>query len=404
MQNSETVEIKGHIIDSNILPKVLDELVDSGVDYEILEFSVGKTHQDESSAQIKIWAESEEILEQALRRVHPYGAAPVDVADVATERAPSDGVLPDGFYSTTNLPTQIRIDGHWIEVEDTEMDCGVVVDPSGPSARTIPMNEVKQGQPVVVGRGGIRVVPLARPRGPKHFEFMSSDVSSEKPKELQVESVASEMRSVKDEGGMIIWVLGPAVIHTGSGPDLAKLVEAGWVQAVFSGNGFATHDIESNLYQTSLGVHLEEGITAERGHEHHIRAINKIRNSGSIAKAVEDGTLTGGVMFSLVSNKVPFVLGGSVRDDGPLPDTVTDILEAQKLMRQHSKGAGLCIVVASMLHGIATGNILPAEVPIVCVDINPSTVTKLMDRGSHQSIGLVTDVGLFIKELRRALT
>lgn len=399
---SETVDLHGHIIDSLILPKVLDELIEAGADYEILEFNVGKVHADASHARIRVWARDQATLETALRRIHPYGALPADTSDVELAEADIPGAFPPDFYSTTNLPTQVRRDGMWVEVENPEMDCGIVV--AGGRARTIPVSDVRGGDWIVTGRAGVRVTPLERPRGRRHdFEFMTSSVSSEKPKDLQVQTVAEEMRRVRAAGGKILWVLGPAVIHTGSGPDLAALVSSGWVNVLFAGNGFAVHDIESALFGTSLGVYLHEGTSAERGHEHHIRAINAIRRSGSIANAVASGTLSTGVMHELVINDIPYVLGGSVRDDGPLPDTITDIVETQRRMRELSTGIGLALVVASMLHGIATGNILPASVPIICVDINPATVTKLLDRGSIQSAGLVTDVGLFVKQLRAAL-
>lgn len=400
--HTETVEIEGHIIDSLLLPKVLDELIEAGADYEIVEFRIGKSHEDPSHARIKVWAPDEGTLDLALRRVHPFGAAPVDAEDARLDPADRDGAFPDGFYSTTNLPTQLRIAGRWVEVENPEMDCGIVVEDG--RAESVPMADVREGQMVVMGRSGIRVTPLERPRGRGHdFEFMASSVSAEKPKELQIVRVANEMRRVRADGRRILWVVGPAVIHTGSGADLSALVAAGWVNVLFAGNGFAAHDVEAAIFGTSLGVYLQEGTSAERGHEHHIRAINAVRRSGSIAAAVEDGTITGGVMYHLVNHLVPFVLGGSVRDDGPLPDTVTDVVEAQRRMRSLIPGVGLALFVASMLHGIAAGNLLPASVPIVCVDINPATVTKLLDRGSTQSAGLVTDVGLFVKELRNLL-
>lgn len=400
----ESVEIHGHIIDSLILPKILDELVEVGADWEFVEFKVGRGHQDPSYARIDIWTDDEQKLERVLAHIHQHGAVPVDVGVAVLKEVDIEGAFPEDFYSTTNFSTQVKLDGHWISVEHPEMDCGIVVE--GGRAFTVPVADVKKGQMVVTGRSGIRVMPPERPRGQREleFEFMGSSVSSEKPKELQVQRVADQMRSVKKQGKKILWVLGPAVIHTGSGPDVGELVALGWVDVLFAGNGFAAHDIESALFRTSLGIYLKEGLSAEGGHEHHIRAINVVRRSGSIAKAVEDGVVTEGVMYHLVKHGIPYVLGGSVRDDGPLPDTLTDMLETQARMRELIDGVGLTIVVATMLHGIATGNILPASVPIVCVDINPSTVTKLLDRGSHQSAGLVTDVGLFIGQLRNELS
>ena len=400
-RHSDTVEITGHIIDSLILPKILDEIVDAGAEYEVLEFSIGKTHTDPSYARIQLWASSEEILEELVGRLNRHGASAVQTGEATLVAADMDGAFPPDFYSTTNLSTQVRIDGRWISVENPEMDCGIVVEDG--RAFTIPMSDVVKGQMIVTGHPGIKVNPLERPREQGLFEFMASDVSAEKPKELQVERVADQIRRVREAGRKILWVVGPALIHTGSGPELSRLVEGGWVDVLFAGNGFATHDIESNLYGTSLGIHLHEGAPVEAGHEHHIRAINAIRRAGSIKAAVEQGLVKGGVMHSLVRNDIPYVLGGSVRDDGPLPDTITDVIDAQRQMRAHVKDVGIAVMVASMLHGIATGNILPGAAQIVCVDINPATVTKLADRGSMQSVGLVTDVGLFVKELAALL-
>lgn len=400
-QHTETVEIRGHIIDSRILPKILDEIIELGGDYEVVDFQIGKTHGDPSFARIRLWASDDQALEQMLRRLQRHGAVPADVADAVLVAADIDGAFPEGFYSTTNLSTEVRVDGRWIPVAGAEMDCGIAVENG--RARTIPMLDVRKGQMIVTGRSGIRVKPLEKPRGAGAFEFMSSAVSSEKPKELQVGRIAAEMRRVRSNGGKLVWVVGPALVHTGAGPALAALVEHGWVDVLFTGNGFAAHDIESNLFGTSLGVDLHAGTSDQAGHEHHLRAINTVRRAGSIHEAVEQGIVTGGVMYQLVRKEIPFVLGGSVRDDGPLPDTITEVMEAQRRMRSLVGDAGMAIIVASMLHGIATGNILPATIPLVCVDIDPSTVTKLLDRGSIQSLGLVTDVGLFVKELAEIL-
>jgi lysine-ketoglutarate reductase/saccharopine dehydrogenase-like protein (TIGR00300 family) len=314
-----------------------------------------------------------------------------------------DGALPEGFYSTTNLPTDVRVAGSWIPVDNAEMDCAIVVDDA--TARTVPMGDVRRGDLVVCGHDGIRVHPLERPRDPDEqpFGFMSSAVSSEKPQWLLVQRIAHAARRTKADGKKVLWVLGPAVVHTGSIDDFAWMVRNGWVDVVFAGNALATHDVEASMFGTSLGVKLAEGIPAEHGHEHHIRALNAVRRAGSIRTAVESGLIRHGVMYELVTNDVPFVLAGSVRDDGPMPDVVTDMLEAQRRMRAHVPGLGLAIMVSTMLHSIATGNMLPATVTTVCVDINPAAVTKLMDRGSHQSVGMVTDVGLFLRQLREAL-
>lgn len=395
--HSETIEIRGHIIDSFVLPKIFDEVVEMRGEFKVLEFTIGRTHDEPSHARIQVSTPDQASLEELLRRLHRHGAVPVDTGEAVLVEADMDGAFPEDFYSTTNLPTDVRLGGHWIPVENPEMDCGIVVDDG--RAMTIPMSDVHKGQEIVTGRAGIKVKPLDRPRGQGAFEFMASDISSEKPKQLQVERVASQLQAARKAGKKILWVVGPALIHSGSGADLSRLVDDGWVDVLFAGNGFATHDIESHMFGTSLGINLHEGAPVEAGHEHHIRAINAVRRAGGIRPAVEKGLIGDGVMKRLVERNIPYVLGGSVRDDGPLPDTVTDIIEAQRQMRKHAEGVGLAIMVASMLHGIATGNILPAETQIVCVDINPATVTKLMDRGSLQSLGLVTDVGLFIKEL-----
>ena len=322
-----------------------------------------------------------------------------------------DGVFPDDFYSTTNLETQVRLGGHWVDVQQPEMDCGLVVTGEGPTARvqTIPVSDVRAGDRIVCGAAGVRVVlPTAAwsedGADAEVFEFMNSEVSSEKPQALLVRQIAEEMRATKAAGKRILWVAGPAVIHTGAAPAMVSLVEAGYVDVLFGGNAIATHDIESSLYGTSLGVDLTKGRGVEHGHEHHIRAINQIRRAGSIAAAVEQGVLTGGVMHALVQHGKAFVLVGSVRDDGPLPDVITDVIDGQRAMRAELSDVGFAIMVATMLHSVATGNLLPASVPLVCVDINPATVTKLADRGSSQARGVVTDIGLFLEQLAGELT
>ncbi|MFN2421757.1 MAG: TIGR00300 family protein [Gemmatimonadota bacterium] len=406
---TEVVTLEGHIIDSLILPKVLDEIVELGANYEIVDLRIGRSHQDESFAKIRVTAASEGEMAQLLDHLRNHGANPETVEDALLAIADIPGAFPPGFYSTTNLETEVRIEGKWLHVEHCEMDCGVVVDEE--RARTIAMSEVRPGMPIVVGGRGIRVTPLEKPRLHEGwaFEFMGSEVSSEKPKALLVERVAREMRSVRASGKRILWVVGPAVVHTGSGPDLCDLIRSGYVQALFAGNGVAAHDIESNVFGTSLGVHLEEGSAVEHGHEHHIRAINEVRRHGSFKAAIDSGMLSDGIVYHLVTRGVEYLFGGSVRDDGPLPEVVTDMLEVQRKLRAMIWGRqgedliGLCIVAGTMLHGIATGNCLPASVPLISIDIQPATATKLMDRGSWQSLGIITDVGLFLRELAARL-
>jgi lysine-ketoglutarate reductase/saccharopine dehydrogenase-like protein (TIGR00300 family) len=400
VMETEAVELRGHIIDSLILPKVLDEIVEAGAEYRILAFEVGKTHDDPSYCSIEITA-PRGVLDRLLGRLADLGASPPETGDAMLTEADRDGVFPDGFYSTTNLPTHVRVGGTWLGVSNPEMDCAIVVRDG--HARTVPMSEVRAGDPVVCGHAGIKVSPLEKPRTGQAFGFMSSEVSSEKPQGLMVQRVAELARRVRADGRKILWVLGPAVVHTGSIEAFCALVRDGWVNVVFAGNALATHDSEAAMFGTSLGVSLAEGIPTEHGHEHHIRAINAVRRAGSFKAAVSDGLLRDGIMYHLVTHGVDYVLGGSVRDDGPMPEVITDVLEVQRQMRARLDGLGMAIMVSTMLHSIATGNILPAAVPIVCVDINPAAVTKLVDRGSIQSVGMVTDVGLFLRQLASTL-
>jgi lysine-ketoglutarate reductase/saccharopine dehydrogenase-like protein (TIGR00300 family) len=400
---TETVEITGHLMDSGVLARVLDDVLDYGGDYTVDRIDLGKAHEDESHAVIVVGADSAEQLSRILMRLQVHGVNQVDPGEAVTEPAPADGVFPETFYSTTNLETVVRLGGQWVPVEQPEMDCGLLV--SGARVRTIPVSDVKAGDDIVCGAAGVRVVLAQREHKAVEgeFEFMTSTVSSEKPQALLVRQIADRMREVKGDGGRILWVAGPAVVHTGASTPMVSLVENGWVDVLFSGNALATHDIESALFGTSLGVDLSLGVGIAHGHEHHIRAINTIRGAGSIKQAVDEGVLTGGVMHAMVRTGKPFVLVGSVRDDGPLPDVYTDVIEGQRAMRAQLPGVGFAIMVATMLHSIATGNILPASVPLIAVDINPATVTKLADRGSAQAVGIVTDIGLFLEQLAQEL-
>jgi lysine-ketoglutarate reductase/saccharopine dehydrogenase-like protein (TIGR00300 family) len=395
---SETVEVRGHLIDSGVLSRVLDDILEYGGDYSIDRFEVGKSPVDESYARLTVKSDGDEDLGRIVMRLQTHGVNLTDPGQAVLRTVEADGVFPDDFYSTTNLETVVRLEGHWVPVENPEMDCGIVV--TGDRARTIAVSDVKAGDQLVCGASGIKVVPLpAIDRSVGGFEFMKSDVSSEKPQALLVRQIAQQMRDVKADGKKVLWVGGPAVVHTGAAPAMVSLVEAGYVDVLFAGNALATHDIEAALFGTSLGVDLQQGRGVEHGHEHHIRAINQIRKAGSIANAVETGVLTSGVMHALVTHGKEFVLVGSVRDDGPLPDVYTDVIDGQRAMRAGLKDVGFAIMVATMLHSVATGNILPASVPLVCVDINPATVTKLADRGSAQARGIVTDIGLFLEQL-----
>ena len=400
---SEVVRVSGHIIDSLILPKILDEIMDLEGTFEILELAVGKRKTDTSTARLRIHARSPHRLRTILGRLARLGATPIDAKDARVLRAKKDGVFPAPFYSTTNLPTEVRYRGRWRPVRDIEMDCGITIAPRTGEARCTPMHVISKGDWVVCGSEGVRVSPLQRARSPEVFQFMGSAVSSEKPKLQLIERLARELRAMKRSGKKILVVAGPAVVHTGSGPYLERLILGGYVNALFAGNGLATHDIESALYGTSLGVRLDRGTPTRDGHDHHMRAINTIRNLGGIRQAVRRRVLTRGIMHACIVHRVPFVLAGSVRDDGPLPDVITDTLRAQELMRQHVRGVGVALMLASTLHAIATGNMLPATVKTVCVDINPAVVTKLSDRGTFQGIGIVSDTESFLRELTRAL-
>jgi lysine-ketoglutarate reductase/saccharopine dehydrogenase-like protein (TIGR00300 family) len=409
--HSATVTLTGHLMDTGILARVLDDVLEYGGDYRIDRLDLGRQHPDESRALIEISADEADRLDRILMRVQIHGANAVDPGTATTRPAPADGVFPEDFYSTTNLETLVRLDREWLRVRQPEMDCGLVVTEEDGEAgsrvivRTVPVSDVQAGDAVVCGAHGVRVeLPPQPPRGAEDdFGFMSSSVSSEKPQALLVRQIAERMREVKAAGQRILWVGGPAVVHTGASPAMVRLVRAGYVDVLFAGNALATHDIEAALFGTSLGVDLAKGSGVPHGHEHHIRAINRIRASGSIAAAVESGVLTGGVMHAMVEAGKPFVLVGSVRDDGPLPDVYTDVIEGQRAMRAQLPEVGFAIMVATMLHSIATGNMLPASVPLVSVDINPATVTKLADRGSAQAMGIITDIGLFLEQLAREL-
>jgi lysine-ketoglutarate reductase/saccharopine dehydrogenase-like protein (TIGR00300 family) len=406
-QATETVEIEGHIIDSLILAKVMDLVLAAGADYEVQSVHIGKTNRDISRARIQISAPSDEVLGPLLSQLQAHGANRVVQGDAELVAADTDGVLPAGFYATTNLPTWVRVSGRWVSVVNPEMDCAIVVRARGgahETVRTVPMHRVRSGDRVVVGTDGVRVEAPARPRGAGPFEFMTSEVSSEKPKAVVVAEVADRIRREKTEsGGKVLAVCEPAVIHTGAGADLARLVRGGWIDIVFTGNGFAAHDIEANVMGTSLGVSMGGGIPANGGHANHLRVINEVRRYGSIAAAVEAGYVDGGVMYECVRRGVPFVLAGSLRDDGPLPDVYRDVVEAADAMRYLVPGVSVALMLASTLHAIAAGNLLPAGVETFCVDINQAVVTKLADRGSHQALGIVTDVGLFVRQLAEQL-
>ncbi|MFH1023369.1 MAG: TIGR00300 family protein [Planctomycetota bacterium] len=400
---SETVELHGHIIDSLTLPKVLDEIMAEGGEFGLEHVRIGHKRSDASYARVRITAPDQTTLDEILRDVKKHGAHLLSEEDAVLSPAPRDGVFPLGFYCTTNLETQVRIAGKWVPVRNIEMDCAIRVDPRRGTVGTVPMARVRRGDRVVVGHGGVRVTPLERDSNPDVFQFMGSQVSSEHPKGLVIRRIAGQIREARKRHQRVLVVGGPAIVHTGAHIHLAEIVRRGWVDVLFGGNALATHDIEHALYGTSLGVNLAAGVPTEEGHENHLRAINEIRLAGGIRAAIKKGILKRGLMHACFTRGVDVVLAGSIRDDGPLPEVITDVLDAQDAMRMALKNVGVALMIATTLHAIATGNVLPASVRTVCVDMNPAVVTKLADRGSFQAVGLVTDAEGFLRELARHL-
>lgn len=400
----EDVEVAGHIIDSLLLPKILDAIMAHKGSFEIRQITVGQRRVDPSYALVQVQADTEEQLERILKAISDHGAVPVVATDCRLVAADIDGAFPEGFYSSTNQRTEVRVGGHWQPVALQEMDCGIVVDPQRRTAKCIPMLDVRVGQQLVVGHVGVRVFPEQRSRSKGGFEFMESAVSTEKPKRVAARQVAEWLVTTKRNGGKTLIVGGPAIVHTGSGGYLCELIRRGYIQRLFAGNALATHDIEQSLYGTSLGVHLDRGDIMPAGHEHHLRTINTIRRCGGIRPAVEQGLLKSGIMYECVKHDVDYLLAGSIRDDGPLTDVITDSVVAQGMMRDRIRDVTFCLMLSTMLHSVAVGNLLPAWVQVVCVDINPSAVIKLADRGSFQTVPVVTDIEPFMRALLEEVT
>jgi lysine-ketoglutarate reductase/saccharopine dehydrogenase-like protein (TIGR00300 family) len=400
---SELIELSGHIIDSWTLPRSWDIIMDRGGNFVVEEMRVGRRKDEPSYARLRVEAPNDEVLDLILSELQQFGAVLLHGEDAQTVAVEQDGVLPAKFYSTTNLPTQVRLRGQWVTVEGIEMDVAVVIDPARGRAYGKPMHEVQVGELVVVGHDGIRVQPFERAREREAFAFMQSDVSSEKVKVLAIHEIARQMKETRVRNGKILFVLGPAVIHTGAGRYIAELIRRDYVQVIFGGNAIVTHDVEAALFGTSLGVDLRSGEQVEGGHRNHLRAINAIRAVGSLEKALETGLLREGLTYEAMKRNIPMVLAGSIRDDGPMPGVINDMQEAQRRMRKEVKGVEMALMIASMLHAIATGNLLPSTVRTVVVDINPAVVTKLADRGSFQAAAVVTDAELFLRELVDAL-
>jgi lysine-ketoglutarate reductase/saccharopine dehydrogenase-like protein (TIGR00300 family) len=398
---SEVVEAHGHLIDSHIMERIFDAVVEAGGRFTVEQFSIGRTNSDPSSLRLRIGASTQDQMERMLTVLLGFGCAPLQSGEVELKEAERDKCAPEDFYSTTNQRTLIRHQGHWLEVRNQRMDAMIVVRDG--TAECSRLRDIKAGDLIVTGMRGIRVIPEAKERDRDAFAFMSNDISSERQVETAVAQTAAIMRQVRSEGKRIIAVAGPVVVHTGGGQPLSSLIRNGWIDALLAGNALAVHDIESALLGTSLGVRTKDGRLEEHGHRNHMRAINAIYRAGGITPAVLNGRLTSGVMYECVKANVPFVLAGSLRDDGPLPEVITDMNQAQDAYAAQLRDAGVVLCLSSMLHSIAVGNMLPGWVKIVCVDINPAVPTKVSDRGTGQAVGVVTDVGLFLTLLAKKL-
>jgi lysine-ketoglutarate reductase/saccharopine dehydrogenase-like protein (TIGR00300 family) len=393
----QEVEVKGHLIDSMILTRIFDKIMDLKGDFQVLEFSVGKRKGDPSYTRLSIRGKNQQHISELLESVYREGAQPIAVQQVMLKPADKDMVLPDDFYSTTNNATQVYYDGSWIDVENMMMDKSIVVNTEKKISECKMIRDVKKGDMIVVGEQGVRIIPQERPReGVDIFQFMSSNSSSERPTQQIARKVASDIFNTKETGGKIIVVSGPIIVHSGASESLAKLIRMKYVHGLLTGNALAVHDVENALMGTSLGMHINDGTLAVRGHRNHMQAINEVFKAGSLKAMVEKKVLKGGVMYECILNDVPFVLAGSVRDDGPIPDVITDVVEAQRKYKEVLKDAKMVLMLSTMLHSIAVGNMLPAIVKVVAVDISQPVVTKLLDRGTTQAIGIVTDIGAFL--------
>jgi lysine-ketoglutarate reductase/saccharopine dehydrogenase-like protein (TIGR00300 family) len=393
----QEIEVKGHLIDSMILTRIFDKVMDLKGDFQVLEFTVGKRKREPSYARLLVRGKNQQHLFELLESVYREGAQSVSISQVMTESAVRDMVMPDNFYSTTNNITQIYYNNSWIDVENMMMDKCIVLDVEKKIAVCKMIRDVKKGDMIVIGEQGIRIIPQERPReGIDIFQFMSSNSSSERPTQHIARKIANDIYNITQAGGKIIVVSGPVLVHSGASESLAKLIQMGYVHGLLAGNALAVHDIENTLMGTSLGMHVNDGTLAIRGHRNHMQAINEVFKAGSLKDMVQKKILKNGVMYECIINDIPFVLAGSVRDDGPIPDVITDIVEAQRKYKILLKDAKMVLMLSTMLHSIAVGNMLPASVKVVAVDISQPVVTKLLDRGTNQAIGVVTDVGTFL--------
>jgi lysine-ketoglutarate reductase/saccharopine dehydrogenase-like protein (TIGR00300 family) len=399
--HSQTVEAKGHLIDSQLLNVIFDTVIKWDATFEVLKFSIGRTNDEPSSISMRVSSDTDEGLQRVLEELVQLGCRISRSSDALLRAAERDGCVADDFYSTTNLRTEVRHGGKWLQVDHQRMDAVIVIEQGRAVCRKL--RDVKAGDQIVCGVEGVRAIPEFQERDRLGFAFMTNEISSERRVEVAVAKIAAMIADVHRNGGKIAFVAGPVLVHTGGSPHFGELIRGGYVDLLLAGNALAVHDVENALFGTSLGVDLETGKAIHGGHRHHMRAINTICRAGGLKQAVEQGVLTSGIMYECITNNVKYVLAGSVRDDGPIPDTVMDLREAQDQYAAALTDVKLVIVLSSMLHGIGVGNMLPAWVRMVCVDINPAVVTKLADRGSSQTIGLVTDVGLFLHRLAQSL-
>ena len=392
---SQVIEVRGHLIDSLILTKIFDEIMDVKGEFEVQEISIGKKKNDQSYARLLVQGKNQKHLDKILDLVYREGATAKSQKVVLLKSASKNMLMPENFYSTTNNNTQIFYKNRWLNVDNMMMDKCIVV--KGNKATCVPIREIKKGDKIVVGEKGVKVTPPERPReGMNVFEFMGSSSSSERPTQHIARRVAEDIYKTKKSGGKIVLVGGPAIVHTGAADSIAGLVKHGFIDAILAGNALAVHDIEYATLGTSLGMNVRDGTLAVRGHRNHMDAINAVFKAGSISGMVKTGKLKKGIMYECVKRKIPFVLAGSIRDDGPLPEVITDVIVAQRKYKEVLKNAKLVIMISTMLHSIATGNMLPADVKVIVIDISQPTVTKLMDRGTWQALGIVTDVGAFL--------
>ena len=394
---SEIVEAEGHLVDSQLLNTIFDKVIEHQARFEVLHFTIGKTNDEFSQLRLKVTAPERAILLHLLEDLMPLGCHPVADRDIYLAKADRDGCVPDDFYSTTNHRTYVRRDGRWLEVDDQRMDAIIVVDGNKATCRLL--RDIKIGDAVVCGFDGIRVSPDFRERDRLGFAFMTNDVSTERRVEVSVRKTLTMMHEVKQDSGRIAFVAGPVVVHSGGVEHFAELIRNGFVDILLAGNALAVHDVEHALFGTSLGIDLDAGVAVKEGHKNHMRAINTINRAGGLRPAVEDGVLRSGIMYEAITHGVDYVLAGSIRDDGPLPDTMMDLVAAQERYACALKGVKMVVMLSTMLHSIGVGNMLPSGVRVVCIDINPAVVTKLSDRGSSQTAGIVTDVGLFLHQL-----